>query len=235
VRLTRAGALLVGDARRILADAAQTTERLRRAAAGEVGSLAIGFSPSTIFSPFPAAVRQFRERYPGVRVLLRELFLPDHADALGAGTFDVAIEREPDPVDGVTAVPIQVEPFVAAVPADHPLARRRLIRVEVLRDQPFVLFPRERAPGLYRQLLALCRGAGFEPHVVQDAEAWQTIISLVEAGIGVSLIPASFEGRRTGALAYIKLAGRPVHTTTLACARAAGRSRSPRRTSRSRR
>jgi len=224
VQLTEAGTLLVGEARRILADAAQTTQRLRRLGRGEIGTLTIGFWPSTLFSPLPTAVRQFRERFPGVEVRLREIFPPDHVDELRAGTIDVAILREPDPADGISEVQVFVEPFVAAVPADHALAGRRAIAVGALRDQPFVLFPRDSAPGLYAKVLKLCQSAGFEPRIVQEAEAWHTIISLVEAGIGVSLIPASFQGRRTGALAYLALTGRPVTTTTAACSRAAGRS-----------
>jgi DNA-binding transcriptional LysR family regulator len=223
VQLTEAGTLLCGDARRILADAAHTTQLLRRVGSGETGTLTIGFWSSTLFSPLPAAVRQFRERFPGVAVRLREA-VREHADALRTGTLDVAILREPAPEEGIAAMPMLVEPFVAAVPRDHRLAGRRVIAVSLLRDEPFVLFPRETAPGLHAKLYALCRAAGFEPRVLQEAEAWHTIISLVEAGIGVSLIPASFQGRRTGALAYVPLAGAEVRTTTMACSRAFGRS-----------
>jgi DNA-binding transcriptional LysR family regulator len=120
---------------------------------------------------------------------------------------------------------VLIEPLVAALPADHRLARRRAIAPARLRDEPFVLFPREAVPGLHDKLLALCRGAGFEPRVVQEVDAWHTIVSLVEAGIGVSLIPASFEGRRTGALVYRPLTGPQIRTTTSACYRATGTSR----------
>jgi DNA-binding transcriptional LysR family regulator len=76
-------------------------------------------------------------------------------------------------------------------------------------------------------VIGLCRTSGFEPRVVQEVEAWHTIISLVEAGIGVSLVPAWFQRHRTGALAYVPLtgAGSDVRTTTMACARTTGASR----------
>lgn len=223
VQLTDAGALLLGEARRLLADAAQITQRLRRAARGETGTLTIGFWPSTLFSPLPLAVRRFREQFPGVEVRMREAFPPTQFDAIRAGTLDIAIVREPEPADGIIERPLLAEPFVAAVPEDHRLARLRAIAPAQLRDEPFVLFPRESAPGVYSRLLGLCRRAGFEPRVVQEVEAWHTIISLVEAGIGVSLIPSSFQGRRTGALVYLPLTGRKVVTMTMACARATGR------------
>jgi DNA-binding transcriptional LysR family regulator len=225
VRLTEAGNLLATEARRLLADAAHTTQLLRSAGRGEVGTLSIGYWSSTLFSPLPAAVRRFRERFPDVAVRLRELYPPHHVDAIRTGAIDVAILREPEPVDGIAVQPVLVEPLVAAVPADHRLARRKSIAPAQLRDEPFVLFPREALPGLHDKLLELCRSAGFAPRVVQEVEAWHTIVSLVEAGIGVSLIPASFEGRRTGALVYLPLKGPPVWTTTSACWRAAGASR----------
>jgi DNA-binding transcriptional LysR family regulator len=225
VRLTEAGNLLATEARRLLADAAHTTRLLRSAGRGEVGTLSIGYWSSTLFSPLPAAVRRFRERFPDVAVRLRELYPPHHIDAIRTGAIDVAILREPQPVDGIAVLPVLVEPLVAAVPADHRLASRKAIAPAQLRDEPFVLFPRDALPGLHDKLLELCRSAGFEPRVVQEVEAWHTIVSLVEAGIGVSLIPASFEGRRTGALIYLPLRGPPVWTTTSACWRAAGASR----------
>jgi len=224
VRLTDAGTLLVGEARRLLADAAHTTQLLRRSGRGETGTLTIGFWPSTLFSPLPLAVRRFREQFPQVAVRLRELFPPDHIEALHAGTIDVAILREPKPEPGILELPVLAETFVAAVPADHRLGKLRTIAASRLRDEPFVLFPRDSAPGLHARLLGLCRRAGFEPRVVQEVEEWHTIISLVEAGIGVSLIPSSFQGRRTGALVYLPLTGRKVVTMTMACARATGRS-----------
>jgi DNA-binding transcriptional LysR family regulator len=224
VQLTAAGALLVGEARRLLGDASHTADLLRRAGRGETGTLTIGFWPSTLFSPLPVAIRQFRERFPGVVVRMRELFPPHHLDAIRDATVDVAILREPEPAGGISALPVLVEPFIAAVPAGHRLSRRRAIAASLLRDEPFVLFPREAAPGLHTKVLGLCRAAGFEPRVVQEVEAWHTIISLVEAGIGVSLIPAWFRSHRTGALAYLPLTGSDVRTTTMACARAVGRS-----------
>ncbi|HEX3764129.1 MAG TPA: LysR family transcriptional regulator [Kofleriaceae bacterium] len=225
VQLTEAGKLLVPEARRLLADAAHTAQRVRSAGRGEIGALTIGYWASTLFSPLPVAVRRFRERFTGVAVRLRELYPPDHIDAIRTGAVDIAILREPEPVDGIAELPVLVEPLVAALPADHRLARRRTIAPGLLRDEPFVLFPREAVPGLHDRLLGLCRGAGFEPRIIQEVEAWHTIVSLVEAGIGVSLIPASFEGRRTGALVYRPLSGPQVQTTTSACWRAAGTSR----------
>ena len=167
-----------------------------------------------------APVRHFRERFPGVQVRLREIVPPQHAEALRSGSIDIAIEREPAPEEGVDTMPVLVESFVAALPRNHPLAGRRAIRVSALRDEPFVLFPRDVATGLYQKLFVIFRHAGFEPRVIQEADAWHTILSLVEAGIGVTIIPASLRKLRADALGFPALTGQRVRTTTTACSRA---------------
>ena len=224
VRLTSAGAALLPAARRLLSDAAEATAMVRRAARGESGAVVIGFTPSTLFSPLPAAVRRYRELYPGVMVQLRQMVPIDYEEALPAGRLDLAMVREPPESPGIVAIPVLTERFVAAVPRAHPLAGAKAVPLEALREDPFVLFPEDISPGLYRRIQELCSGAGFEPRVVQQADEWQTILSLVEAGLGVSLIPESLTAHRSEALAFPALIGGEVRTFTAACVRATGRS-----------
>src|SRR6266850_1969579 len=106
---------------------------------------------------FLAVAEELSFSRAAVRVRMREIFPPDHVEALRAGTIDVAFVREPDSVDGIAALPVLVEPFVAAVPAAHPLAARRSIAVRALRDEPFVLFPRQSAPGVFARVHKLFR------------------------------------------------------------------------------
>jgi DNA-binding transcriptional LysR family regulator len=223
VRLTPAGEALLPAARRLLGDAAETTALVRRISRGEAGTLTVGFIPSTLFSPLPAAVRRFREQHPGVLVQLRQI-TPVDMDAVRSGRVDIALVREPRDEPGIVAVPVLRERFVAAVPREHPLAAHAAVPVSALRGEPFVLFPEQISPGLYRRVQELCAGAGFEPRVVQEADEWQTIISLVEAGMGVSLIPASLTAHRSDSVAFPALLGGELRTTSAACARASGRS-----------
>jgi DNA-binding transcriptional LysR family regulator len=78
--------------------------------------------------------------------------------------------------------------------------------LKALAGEPFLLFSRDLAPGLYDQLIAMCQGAGFSPRIVQEAQM-HTIVSLVAAGIGVSLVPATLENLSRRGLVYKKLAG----------------------------
>src|SRR5262249_45316171 len=85
------------------------------------------------------------------------------------------------------------EQLMAALPSDHPLARRSRISLKSLADEPFIMVSRTQATNIYDQLIALCHQCGFSPKVVQEAMPYQTITSLVAAGLGVSLVPSSFK------------------------------------------
>jgi DNA-binding transcriptional LysR family regulator len=224
VRLTEAGETLLPAARRILADAAETTALVRRIGRGESGVVVIGFTPSTLFSPLPAAIRRFREVQPGVLVQLRQMIPIDPVEALRSGRLDIALVREPTEQEGIVAFPLLRERFVAAVPSHHLLAPKDHIALAELRDEPFVLFPEEIAAGLYRRIQEMCDAAGFTPNVVQEVDEWQTILSLVEAGMGVSLIPEALTAQRSDAIAFPELEGEEARTVMAACARSTGRS-----------
>ena len=105
-----------------------------------------------------------------------------------------------------------------------PLYLKR-VRVAALAEEPFVLVPRRLGTGLYDDVLAVCREAGFSPHVVQEASEMQTIVSLVSAGIGVSLVPESVETFSPPRVAYRPLSG-PNASLEIALAHRAGE-RSP--------
>jgi DNA-binding transcriptional LysR family regulator len=100
---------------------------------------------------------------------------------------------------------VLTEPFVAVLPAGHPLAAQRRVRVEQLAGSPFVLLPRAVGPPLYDQITGLCGAAGFTPRIAQHAVEWQTVCALVETGLGVSLAPESIRRIRLRGVAFRRL------------------------------
>jgi len=95
---------------------------------------------------------------------------------------------------------------LAALPADDALARSRtLLSLSSLARRPFIIFPRSAATGLYDSIVEFCRQAGFTPHVAQEAIQMQTIVSLVSAGLGVALVPASLRALRRRGVVYRRL------------------------------
>jgi DNA-binding transcriptional LysR family regulator len=206
VRLTDAGRLLLEQSRPLLAQADDLERLLGRAGAGEIGRLTIGFVGSASYQVLPAVLHEFRNRFPEVELRLEEGTTEEQVPALLSGRIDVGLVRPPVADDAIKLTPLVTERLIAALPEGHPLAKRATVPVAALAQEPFVLTPR-RITGLYEDVIGVCRAAGFSPQVVQEASEWQTIIGLVSAGIGVSLVPESVATFRRPRVAYRPLRG----------------------------
>jgi DNA-binding transcriptional LysR family regulator len=193
VRLTRAGEAFVGDARTALALVDSASRKARAAGRGETGDLSIGMVGSSVQHPLPMIIKRFRARYPDVRMTFSVLPTMVQVEQLRTAALDVGLLRPPlpGPADDLELVPISREPLIAVLPSDHPLAVRQHLHVRSLACEPFVLFPRALGPGLYDEITALCRRGEFAPEVAQEAVQMQTIVGLVAAGCGVSIVPRS--------------------------------------------
>ena len=200
VSLTQAGNAMLHEARQILSQVEQAVQTTRRAGRGEIGELAIGFISIADYNVLPVILREFRHAYPLVNLALKESTTDAQIDDLINGRIDVGLLLPPINEPALESVAVLREPLIAALPQQHPLARKPgAIALAGLADAPFILFPRHRAPGLYDDVLSFCRGAGFSPRIGQEAIQMQTIISLVSAGLGVALIPESLRNlQRTG-------------------------------------
>lgn len=204
--LTEAGSTLLAEARRILEQAERAAEVTRRAARGERGQLVVGAPPSVMLSALPAVIRKYRRHYPGVHFTLRELSTSAIEDALRSGEIDVGFLRETRPGAPITSQVMFEEPLVGVLPAAHALAARKSLALGALRGEPFLFFPRRLGPAFYDKLISFCSQAGFVPDVVQEATQWQSVVCLVEAGMGVSLAPGCVQRFRWPGVAY-----RPLH------------------------
>lgn len=209
IELTEAGQQFLVDSRDILAAAARAADRARRLGRGETGALTVGFTAAAVFHPALArALRAYRDEYPDVHVTLREGNTGSLAQSLRRGELDLAFLRPPFTLDeAYDTRRIVDEPMLAALPAGHPLARRKWLRMTDLRDEPFVLFPRSAGTGLYDTIHAACQRAGFQPRIGQEAPQMASIVSLVAAGFGISLVPDSLRHIHTEGIRYVPLRG----------------------------
>ena len=160
----------------------------------------------------PASIRHFREAYPGVRMELDEAGTAELVEAVLAGRLDAAFVRSPvGAVGGLRVEPLLEEPMLAALPEGHRLAEADdpPLPLAVLADEPFVIYRRRSGPGLHDALLAACREAGFTPAIVQEAPRLPATLSLVAAGLGVSLVPASMQEASPPGIAYRALVEHP--------------------------
>ncbi len=205
VELSEAGRLFLEEARLVLAQVDKAADVARRAQLGELGELKIGFTSSAPFnSTIPQAIFAFRQAFPAVHLNLREMSSKSVADGLMDESIEVGLMRPLSLPEALSVVELMREPLVAVLSAKHPLAAgsEAGIHLSELALEPFVFFPRSYGSGLYAQLLTLARQAGFSPHFAQEAGEAMTIIGLVAAGLGVSVLPASYQRIRIEGVVY---------------------------------
>jgi DNA-binding transcriptional LysR family regulator len=214
VELTEAGRAFLVEARATLAQAERAMAVVGRAQRGEVGELKIGFTPSAAqISPFTQAILAFRQASPGVRLVLEEQVTTQAIDALVQRRMQIGFIRSPgipELPDTMAAIELYREPLVAFMRADHRLAAGRqgaALPLGALASEPFVFFPRGTGTSLYDQVMDLCRKAGFHPRIEQEARANATILGLVAAGLGISILPASLQGIAVETVACRALSG----------------------------
>ena len=226
VRLTEAGHAVLQEARCALAQARRVEIIARRAAEGFVGRLHIGFSSSLPHTKLPNVLRVCRSRFPEIVLTLHELTTEKQIELLSAGEIDVGFLRLPvDNAPGSLAVKaILHEPLVLAMPRGHSLGRRHTVAVQALKEEPFILLPRDAAPGLHDQIIGMCIRAGFRPNIVQEASQVQTIVSLVSAGLGIAIVPASVQSLHRARVLYRRLSGAASMTATAVAYEKANRS-----------
>jgi DNA-binding transcriptional LysR family regulator len=202
VRLTEAGAAFQEEARALLERLEHAKAAAGRIARGEAGALGVGFVASATYALLPRLYRRFRERHPDVALALEEMSTAEQVDALRAGRIQLGLARPPVGDDTLAAEPLADEPLVAALPARHPLAARRSLPLRALAHEAFVLFPRHPRPGWIDVVQGVCRAAGFRPAVAQEVLELSTAVTLVAAGVGVTLVPASAQALRLDGVAY---------------------------------
>jgi DNA-binding transcriptional LysR family regulator len=129
-------------------------------------------------------------------------------ERLQAGEVDAAFIRTATArPEGLVIRRLAEEPMVAALPAGHPRAAADAVVLADLAAETFVAYPRTDGAGLYDAVIAACHGAGFSPAIGHDAPQMIAALSLVAAGLGVSIVPASLERMRLDGVAYRPLTG----------------------------
>lgn len=206
VGLTGAGAVLLREARPVLAQAERAVEAVRRAARGEQGELRVGFLASVANYMMPPLVRAFRERHPGVTLRTEDVTIAALAAALREGRLDAGVSRPPE-VDDLATEEILREPVAAVLPEGHPLADRDELTLADLADEPWVLTPRASWPPWHRKYDEDFARAGFRPRVVERGTSVQSLLALVAAGVGVTRLPLSARSLRDGGVSFVPLTG----------------------------
>ena len=208
VQLTAAGKVLLDRARRLLADSEAAVQAVHRAAAGEVGNLALGFVNSTGHELLPKVIAEYRRRFPDVNLELKELISGELLEALLTGRIDVALVRATAAMkaSSLEFFTIMSERLLLALPGDHELARLRRVPVRRLEGVHFVGYDPISARYFREVTEEIFKAGGVRPRIVCES-LLPTMLALVEANVGVAMVPASVSRMRTNRIVYRSLTG----------------------------
>ena len=189
VILTSAAQVLLPLALSLLSGSETALQRTREAVQGRAGTLRIGFGIASASQILPRTILRFRRAYPQVELQMRDMSTPSQVAALLSATIDVGILRMPVEHRELHSFPLFRERLVAVVPRSVQYdSRSGLVS---LRDRSFIQLPKTTSITLHEHLARVFNRAGFTPRIVQEANELFTILNLVRAGIGVSLVPSA--------------------------------------------
>ena len=188
VALTEAGASLAARLGRVLDELDQTLQDVRELAEARRGKVRVASSPTLSANLMPACIAACARQEPDIQLLLLDRIQQDVLGSVRAGEVDFGVVIEPLATDDLHAESIMQDPFVLVAPPDHPLARRRTVRWSALSGHPLVLL--DHASGSRRLIDNALARHGARCEVAQELGHPTTVFRMVEAGIGISVMPA---------------------------------------------
>jgi DNA-binding transcriptional LysR family regulator len=205
-QLTPEGEAFYAEAVRTLTQAECAVQTAKRAARGETGKLSIGFLGSATYAFLPELVRIFKSKYPGVKLTLLELSPLQQEGAFKEGLIDIGFTRtlttEQNKI--LSSRHLYYDPMMAVLPTSRQMKTKR-VSISSLAKESFVLFHREGAPPLFDAIIAMCNDAGFSPRVDCEPNMMQTVLTIVEAEQGVSIVPACVRNLRSDGVRFYRL------------------------------
>jgi DNA-binding transcriptional LysR family regulator len=191
VRLTTAGQVFLVDATRLLNLAEQAANTARRASRGETGRVRIGFTGAAGHEIVPRLLAAAKQALPDIDVVVHELISAAQIEAFAANSIDLGIMRPLNSRQKLASFLIEREPLIVVLPAQHALADCATIDLRSLDNQPFIMHSPEDGKYFHDQVMGLFWSAKVMPDFVQYIDQTPTIISMVRAGLGMAIVPAS--------------------------------------------
>ncbi|HET6865099.1 MAG TPA: LysR substrate-binding domain-containing protein [Solirubrobacteraceae bacterium] len=227
VSLTEAGAVLLGEARRVLhqAEVARLAARHARDHAA-TARLRVGYMPSVLPARVPRALQRLAAATPNLETSLEPGSCTDLLEAVRGEQLDAAIVSLPAPTRGLRTTSLGGQQAVAALPVGHRQAGEAEIRLDQMAPERIMVLPREANRPFYDAILAACRTAGLSPTLIEmpDGHVEQTLLA-VASGVAMALVPESVSERYAPpGVRFVPLADeQPAHATAVVTLRDSAR------------
>ncbi|MCX7169938.1 MAG: LysR substrate-binding domain-containing protein [Proteobacteria bacterium] len=210
VTLTSSGQAVLAEARRLLFHGSQLMKLAASTSDGTGGSLHVGFVGSTAVGMLQKLVPLFLNEYPGVELILHEATSASIVQLVEEAALDIGLVRTPL-LESPKAclVPLEQDTLIAALPHGNLLAKKGMLTLGDLANESFIMYSRTEGAGLHSAAMLACQQAGFLPQVTQEAVQIQTMLALVESGLGVALVPSVMQRLAHEGVVYRKLKNCP--------------------------
>lgn len=195
VELTNAGKVFLKRAHQILDQVEQACISTRLSSTGKEGEFRIGFN-GAIQDLIPT-LKKYREQFPQVGIILRQMSTAEQIEALNENRIDIGVLSGPVDNHKIQVNPLKKVPFKVALPEGHPLASKQAIYIRDLADETFIITPKSAGPLYYDTFMSVFQEVGFTPKMTIQAHDLHTVLALVAANMGITLIPSfitSFHG-----------------------------------------
>ncbi|MEH7252395.1 LysR family transcriptional regulator [Neobacillus niacini] len=209
VQLTEAGTVFLKDAKEVLKKLDESIENAHHAEEGLIGTINIGLLSVPVRDFLPLLIRKFRRKYPKVTIRLNYYHVGKIIEKLKDDQLDIAftLSLGLQSIGGLEYKTLWTQPHCIIMHQDHPFANRKSINIAELAKDSFVMLEREVSPPGFDLLLAACNNHGFSPNLVNTASHIEAVLMMVDAGIGITILPKYFQSSASPTLRFINIEG----------------------------
>ncbi len=203
--LTPEGQSFFEEARIILQQIDRATRSARQSRRKE--SLSVAYEPCSAFHGFVLVAQQLRNSMPHLRLDIQQVPISEHTQRLRSGEIDIAYGHRGEAADGISYQVLSSEPLMVVLASKHRLARRRVVDLLDLQDDPFVFWHRAISPACHDLILGYMEKAGVKPTVKHSVSDHAKLLDMVAGGAGWSVTPACARGARHPGLSFRAIRG----------------------------
>lgn len=205
VALTEAGQYLRKEATRIISELEEIKQKIRLVDEGHQGEIRVGYVGSCIHTFLPNCLTTLHEDFPTIQTYLSEMTSASQFSAVLSGELDLAFLRNPSPHKRIEQQLVFQETFSLVVPVNHWLYSENFEGMQQVANEKFILPTKSDGENYHRLQWSICEEAGFMPNIAHETVHGHTVLRLIEHGLGLSLLPTSFQNVTNAAVRFIEL------------------------------